>query len=268
MPKLFDADENPVDEADLKPGDFVYGEDGEEFQVQEVDADEVDEDDDDDEPVEKGFRPLSRNKAKAAGRLGRRAWNETGTGTKLGAAAGAGAAGGYAAGRVGKSASARFLEDISKAVTDEERDVVISKAMDQIETVSKAYTDLQEVVASLLGERDHEAFTEVAKGYGPLPIAADELGGVLQRAAAVLPEEDVLVIDRILSGAGEISKQLYVEQGYGGVAASDTYEQALALAGEVVSKSDLGLTQEQALTHIFDHNPAAYDEYLAEQNNG
>jgi hypothetical protein len=119
-------------------------------------------------------------------------------------------------------------------------------------------------MAQLLGEREHEQFSTVAKSYG-LGIDPNELGGLLQRAAHALPEEDVVALDRLLAGAGEISKQLYVEQGIGGYGESSVLEQVYAIAGgEVAKAAELGLTQEQAVTAIFDTNPAAYDEYLAE----
>jgi hypothetical protein len=46
---------------------------------------------------------------------------------------------------------------------------------------------------------------------------------------------------------------------------SSIVNQIYALAGDAVSKSEAGLTQEQAVTALFSANPTAYDEYEAEQ---
>jgi len=41
--------------------------------------------------------------------------------------------------------------------------------------------------------------------------------------------------------------------------------QVYAAAGEIVAKSGASMSQEQAVTAMFQANPAAYDAYLAEQ---
>lgn len=320
MPDLFDADENPVDESELRVGDFVYDEEGNEFQVRDdvdptTELEEELEEEGDPRYYQEELESVGKGVLSAVGtspkniarvRLGRmQAKEAVGAGKKrlgdeklatqmyLGrraagarrqvgeqtagarryvgqnklafAAGGAGAGGlgaGYAGGRVKKSAGQRFLEDISKAVSDEDRDQLISKVFDEYEDISKRNDLLEDVVVRLVDEREAEEYTEVAKGYGL--GSEDELGGLLQRAANSMDPEDVRLIDRLLQGAGEMSKALYVEQGIGGYGDSDVLEQVYALAGEGIAKSDLGMSAEQAVTAIFDNNPAAYEEYLAE----
>lgn len=182
--------------------------------------------------------------------------------------AGAGAAGGYGGSRVGKSFGGEVLEALSKALNDDERDTVISKAMDVVEDIAKRNEQLEEIVAELLDDREGQDFYEIAKSY-EVPVETDELAGVLHRASQYLPDEDLEVLDRVLSGASEITKSYFEEIGYGGPGGSnsDVMDQIAALADEaVVSKGlgESGLTREQAVAALFENNPEAYDQYLAE----
>lgn len=297
MPQLFDADENPVDESELQVGDFVYDEAGNEFQVRDDVEDDSDDDDDDyaSEFVDEGelagvgkglvaSGPLraggsragltargyaarggeavanAKNKAQPAlehyGRNKRR--------YQVGGAAAAGAAGGYGAGRVGKSAGRAFLEEIGKAFTDDDRDAVFAKAVDRIDEVSKRNSMLEDTIAALLDGQERKEFTEVAKSYG-VPVPEEDLGGFMQRAAHSLPPEDLHLLDRILTSHGEISKMAFTEQGIPGGYGSGVLEGVYGIAGQVIQKSaELGMTQEAAVTAVFDANPEAYEEYLAE----
>ena len=303
MPQLFDANDNPVDEADLQVGDFVYDEDGAEYQVRDDDGDDDEAYEDEDELAEVGKGLIASGPLRAGGsragltargwvsrgsealsnagnkaqpaleRAGRRArrWASDPNnqrGMAVGAAGAAGGAGAYEAGRrsgrrssVGKS----FLDEISKAFTDEDRDQVIAKALDGFSEVAKRNEELEDIVATLLDDTERSQFTSIAKGYGPLPVAEDELGAVLQRAAHLLPAEDVQLLDRVFSSSGEIAKALYSEEGVPGGYRSGVLEDVYGMAGEVIQKgAELGLTQEAAVTAVFDANPDAYEEYLSE----
>jgi hypothetical protein len=183
----------------------------------------------------------------------------------LAGAGGAGAAGGYGGHKVGKSFGGQVLEELSKALNDDERDTVISKAMDVVEDIAKRNDELEQVVAGLLDDREHEGFLEVAKGY-EVPVEADELASVLHKAAAYMDDDELAVLDRVLTGASEITKSYFEEVGYGGQVQSDILAQVEAIADNaVVSKgAELGLTREQAIASLFENNPAAYDAYEAE----
>jgi hypothetical protein len=274
MPTLFDADQNPVDEAELQVGDYVYDEAGNEFQVRDdVEPDEGDEGEEyEEEENEVGKAlipsgPLAEGASRAgftARAYGARAGNFARKNKKgLAVGGAAGGAAGYGAGRVGKSAGQRFLDEISKAYTDEDRDEVIAKALDGFSEVAKRNEMLEDALLELIEDREHEQYATVAKGYG-LGVDESQLGGLLQRAAHSMDPSDVQLIDQLLTSAGQISKALYVEQGVGGYGDSGVLDQVYAIAGEGVAKSDLGMTTEQAVTAIFDTNPGAYDEYLAE----
>ncbi|HEY5787497.1 MAG TPA: hypothetical protein VIT65_22255 [Microlunatus sp.] len=291
MPRLFDAEGNEVDEGELQVGDFVYDEDENEYQVRddvEPDGGEQTQEYDYDqgelelEGVGKagiGFGQATRRLVSGQGSGAMSAYarrSKVGEHVArnksryaLGGAATAGAGGGYALGGVGKSAGRsagqQFLEDISKAVTDEERDALVAKAFDHAEEVSKRNEILESAVVQLIDDRDLEQYTEIAKSY-ELGVDDEQLGALLFRASQALPEEDLVLLDRLLAGAGEISKQLFVERGMSTVGGdSDVLEQVYGLAGNAVAKNDFGMTPEQAVTAIFDNNPEAYEAYEAEQ---
>ncbi len=183
-----------------------------------------------------------------------------------GGVATAGGAAGYGGGRVKKSYGQEVLETLSKAVSTSERDVVVSKAFDAVEEIAKRNDDLEEVVGFLLEQRQLDDYTEIAKSY-ELPMEADALGGLLQRAANVLDQEDLEQLDRILTGASTVNKALYEEVGYGGYVESDALAAVYGAADQAVAKNaELGLTREQAVTALFSANPEAYDQYELEQN--
>lgn len=301
---LFDAKGDEVYEDELQPGDFVYDETGQEFQVAEGgDEDEdgaedgADEGGEDDEVGKAGgFGNLARDAAgrgsafarrKASsygtaasmeGRALRRAASERARGARQGAeqhvrrnrvryaagAAGVGGLGvGYGSGRVGKSLGDQVLEELSKAYTDDDRDQVIAKAMGRIEEVAKRNEQLEEAMVTLIEDRDATMFREVAKSYELGD--EDELGGLLLRASQVMDEDDVALLDRIFSSAGEIQKSYFEEVGIIGGGESTILDQVYGMATEVVAKgAESGLTQEQAVTAMFDANPDAYDAYEAE----
>jgi hypothetical protein len=306
MPELYDAEGTPVEIEDLQVGDFVYDDAGNEYNYVITD-DDGDEDDDSDEYEDADGReyaevgkargsmigPLARGdvlgraeraatstggnvarRAKQYGRYGkakgRQLQRQTGehlSDNKYAYGAGAGGvAVGYGGGRVKKSYGQEVLETLSKAVSTSERDVVVSKAFDAVEEIAKRNDDLEEVVGYLLQQHELNDYTEIAKGY-ELPIEHDELGGLLQRAASVLDQDDLVRLDRILSGASEVNKALYDEIGYSGQVESDALSAVFGAADAAVAKNaELGLTREQAVTALFSANPEAYDQYELEQN--
>lgn len=161
---------------------------------------------------------------------------------------------------VSKSLADQVREDLSKALGDIERDEIIAKALEE---VSKADERIAVAEAIAKSERDlrlTREYTEVAKSYG-VPVAAEELGPVLMRAAESLSYEDCAVIHKALSAAGAIFDEL----GANGVAEVDVLREVDSLLDtDVVSKSvDGGLSREAAISKAFEENPRAYDEYLA-----
>lgn len=304
MPDLFDADGTEVFEDELRPGDYVYDGEGQEFQVtadagpegsdaydgSEYEAEEANELAGVGKSVA-GLRATARDAGGRGAAFARRKATSYGVaagaqtragaaaarGTEAGqhlsrnrgryalGAAGAGGAGaGYAGGRrVGKSLGDQVLEELSKAYTDDDRDQVIAKALGRFEDIAKANEALQEQVSELLEAQEFGLFEQVAKGY-ELPGEEADIAGLLQRASAALPEEDVQALDRFFSAHGAIAKALYEEQGVIGGQESSILDQVYGMAGDVIAKSETGVTQEQAVTAMFDANPDAYDAYEAE----
>lgn len=169
---------------------------------------------------------------------------------------------------VGKSRS--FADEVrqtlSKALTDIERDDVISKAAVQIskaeeravraETIAKAERDL----------RLTREYVAKAQTYN-LPIEATELGPVLMRMVETMSDADCSVIAKALDAASAL---IGSEIGYQGAADNnDVLTQVDIFADELVAKSagTAGISKSAAVEQAFSANPRAYDEYLASRNN-
>lgn len=188
----------------------------------------------------------------------------------VGAGAGAGA-GGFMAGHhrgrrtaTSKSLGQELLTELSKAYTDGDRDTVVSKAIEAADRRAEAAERRANVAISKAErvelERETEAYVELAKSY-ELPVDPEDLGPILQTIAkSGLSREQLDTVDRIFTAAGE--QALYAEVGTGGVAPSSILEAAQAQAYEIVGKADASV--EAATAAVFDANPDAYLEYLAE----
>lgn len=161
---------------------------------------------------------------------------------------------------------ARVSEELSKAVSEQDRSAVLSKAFsDMAKRAEVAEARLADAETIAKSERDLRLTREyIAKAaeYN-VPIAADELGPVLMRAAEALSYEDCAVIHKALSAAGEM---LFDEIGYaGGADNDDPMSQLDALLDEQVAKSGTPVSKAATMTAFFDQNPGAYDALRAEQ---
>jgi hypothetical protein len=158
-----------------------------------------------------------------------------------------------------KSLGDSIIEELSKAVTDADRDEVIAKALNEVE-VYKA----QAAEALAWAEQEHdtrvtEAFISKAAEYN-LPVSPEVLGPILKAVAEVLTEEELDVIDEIFNAVGDA---LYEEIGYIGESSnSSVMDQVDAMANEYVGKSDF--SHAQMTTAMFSENPSAYDAYISE----
>jgi len=167
---------------------------------------------------------------------------------------------------VGKSFTAADLRvELSKAMSDDERDEIVSKAFDQL-------SQYQEIAkqAAYAADRERDLrldreYTEVAKNYA-VGVAPDELGPVLKRLAENMSADDCIVIAKALDSATAANDFIYRELGTSGMADNnDVFAQVEAHIDTLVSKADGSVSREAAISKVFDENPAAYDEYLAEQ---
>jgi hypothetical protein len=173
---------------------------------------------------------------------------------------------------VGKSAffqpqrgsfSASVMQELSKAVTDNDRDQVIAKALGRVEELEAAQYQAELIAKSERDLRLTREYISKAAEYN-LPVAPDELGPVLYRMAETMSYDDCAVIAKCLETAGEI---LFEETGYqGGGDNADIYSQVEAHAYDTFGKAE-NFDSVSAINTVFDQNPDAYDEYLAAQRN-
>jgi hypothetical protein len=279
---FFDAEGNEVAEDKLEHGDVVFSDSGEEY-VFVLDEEDVSEESSEEElagvgkalgtlprDMSRGLKsglggftdPLS-NKSKvgrAAAKVGRNPKK-----TAAAAAGGLGVAGGgaYMMGETKKSLGAEVLEQLSKAVTEDQRNEIITKALDRVDELETANENLSKSVEEMQEERITEAFIAKAAEY-ELPVDPVELGVILRKAATVLDESELDTLDTVLTAAG--SSEMFTELGYGGGASnSGVMDQVTGAAAELVGKAAGAISLEQAQTAMFDQNPDAYDAYLAEQ---
>lgn len=251
---IFSAEGNEVNPDELQHGDVVYDGEGNEYVY-------VDDDEEIPEPVGKAglpglgraaFTQGMKTNAKEAGAYIKRNKVPFGVG-----AAGLGAAGGAYA--LKKSAGDEVLEALSKAVTDEDRDAIIAKALDEVE-VYKAQA--VEVAKQLELEQDLRITSEYiskAAEYN-LPVAPDVLGPILKAVATVLTDEQLDVLDALFEAVGDA---LYDEVGYvGDTDNQSVLNQVNGYADELVGKADI--SKAEAVVAMFEANPSAYEAYLAE----
>lgn len=275
------TDENGevVDLDALEPGDLVYDAEGNEYVFDDDEDDDEDEfeDDEDEEPeVEKALPGLRRaafatgmkTNAKQAAGWANKNKKPLLAGSAVGGAAGA--AGGYALSKSEEKKMAKVekaqsfgdavLEELSKAVTDHDRDAVIAKALGEIEIAKAENAELRKSLEEIQDQVITDAFIAKAAEYN-LPVEADVFGPILKAVAEVLTDEQLDVLDEVLSAAGDM---LYAEIGYVGDTDNDSVTARVdAAAAELVGKS-ANYTHEQATVALYASNPDAYDAYLAQ----
>lgn len=151
------------------------------------------------------------------------------------------------------------LEELSKAVTERDREEIIAKAMDEVEIAKAQAAEAFEYAAALEDARIEDAFISKAAEYN-LPVAPEVFGPILKSIAEALTEEELELLDELFSAIGD---SLYDEIGYvGETSNSSVLDTVNGLASEFVGKSDV--SYEQAVSAMFEANPSAYDAYLSE----
>lgn len=164
---------------------------------------------------------------------------------------------------VAKSLAASVREELSKALTDEDRDAVISKALGKVDELVAAVSKADEIAKAERDLRLEREYTEIAKSYN-VPVRPDELGKVLKRLAETLTLEEQQVIQKCLE-ATTASQELFQEYGNrGGGDNVDILTQVDTLIDGQIAKSDS--SREEMVAAVFDENPEAYDNYLASRS--
>jgi hypothetical protein len=158
---------------------------------------------------------------------------------------------------VTKSYSQTVLEELSKAYSDEERDAVLSKAFGEMDQLRSQVAYNEEIAKSERDLRLTREYIAKADEYN-LPVASEELGPVLYRMAETMSYDDCAVIAKCLESAGSL---IFDEVGYiGGGDNSDVMSQVNAYAQTEIGKAD-----SESISKVFDENPDAYEEYLAQR---
>jgi hypothetical protein len=215
---------------------------------------------------------LARNRSAAssaapgaqASRFGSAAWGNRSNLQRAGIATAAATpfvAGGAVAGnkKFGKSLGDEVLENLSKAVNDDERSEIFAKALNEVEIYKAASEAMAAELDDLRDQQIEDVFIAKAAEYN-LPVSPGVLGPILKAMTEVLDDEQLEVVDQLFASVGDA---LYDEIGYVGDTDNvSVLDQVNAFAGELVNKSDLSPEQAQVLA--FESNPAAYEAYLNE----
>lgn len=165
---------------------------------------------------------------------------------------------------VGKSLADQVREDLSKALSDVERNEAISKAMAEVSKAEQRAAAAEAVAKSERDLRLTREYISKAAEYN-VPVAPEELGPVLMRMAESMSYDDCAVIHKCLTASGEI---IFNEIGYaGGGDNADIMSMVDAAIGETVAKSASELSKEQLITKAFENDDALYAQYLAERGN-
>lgn len=172
---------------------------------------------------------------------------------------------------VGKSLAEQVREDLSKALSDVERDEVISKAMGAI---SKAEQRANEAEAIAKSERDlrlTREYVSKAESYNVPGVTSQELGPVLMRAAEAMSHDDCVVLNKAFTAMGSAFTEL-------GATGAATNGDAFGVIEELLTPADdselskalkaRGSDAHEAIEKAFDADPSAYDRYLAERARG
>lgn len=167
---------------------------------------------------------------------------------------------------VGKSLAEQVREDLSKALSDVERDEVISKAMGEIAKAEQRAAAAEEIAKAERELRLRREYISKAESYGVPGVTAQELGPVLMRAAESLSHEDCVVLNKALTTSGEAFREL------GTSGASANHDAFGAVEALIASDSELskaleanGANRDDVIIKAFEANPDAYDEYLRDR---
>lgn len=293
--EVFDSEGAPVDVDSLEHGALVYDEEGNEYMY--ADPDEVeDPDEDDDETggvVGKAFPggaasaltrgrqavgsafedaknfmaprtgPQSRG---AGGQFGQKGRQLSRNGKLvLGGAGAAGAAGaaGYATTKksLSKSLGDSVLEELSKAVTQDEQRAIIAKALDEVQVAKAETSQVWKAFEEERNIRLEREFIAKADEYN-LPVEPEAFGPVLKRLVERMDEADLEVLDQVFKAAGDL---LFNEYGHvGGGANSSVIDEVDALASQMVSKAGGAFSTAEAQVALLEANPEMYDLYIQE----
>jgi hypothetical protein len=152
-----------------------------------------------------------------------------------------------------------FLEELSKAIRDEDRDEFSKALQTRFEAYEAEISKAHEIAKAERDLRLERDFIAKAAEFD-VPVAAEELGPVLKRLAESVSEEDFAVIVKCLDAATELSQEVFGEVGKRGTGTNDDLMSQVNAQAEELSKNH-DLDGASAISAVLEANPEAYDEY-------
>ncbi|KPL07981.1 hypothetical protein AMJ71_08525 [candidate division TA06 bacterium SM1_40] len=164
--------------------------------------------------------------------------------------------------------------DDDKPGIEEILNSVDAKVRPQLEAVLKAneaqakeLEEIKKAQAEAAADARRREFLAKAEGFKSLPIAAEDLGAVMQ-AAAEMGEDQAKRFSEFLTKASEIvaKSALLAELGSSVPGeAKEAGKQIQTKVEEMIKSSGGKLTPEQAEAEVLKTNPDLYDAYMAEK---
>ena len=159
---------------------------------------------------------------------------------------------------VGKSLGNQVRDDLAKALTEIERDDVISKALENVSKAEQRAEAAEKIAKAERTLRLEREYIAKAAQYS-LPIEPETLGPVLMRMAETMSYDDCAVIAKALDATSGIFDELGVQ----GMGSNTDPFAAIEAISDGVSKGDG--KKEELVEKYFTDNPRAYDEWLADR---
>jgi hypothetical protein len=162
----------------------------------------------------------------------------------------------------------KVCEDEDKMEHEEKEEV--SKSED-FEAILKAREDELVELRKSLADRDEEikskSYLEKAESFGTVPMAKDELAGLLRIVDESDAEGAYESLTRLLAGVGQLVEKSEAFQELGGSGEAEDSQPGVmgkidALADSYVQKSEGKITKEKAIAEVLKSNPALYTEWL------
>jgi hypothetical protein len=161
---------------------------------------------------------------------------------------------------VNKSFGDAMRSELSKALSDDDRDEVIAKAFDYVEYLEEVAKSAEQVAEEERYVRRQSEYLEIAKSYN-LPVSDEDLAEAMMAAEDALDPEYVEILATCLSAASDV---LFNEVGaQGGGTSSFLMDQIEDYANNAVAKSADGSTAAE-ISKAFEADPSLYDRYLDE----
>lgn len=153
--------------------------------------------------------------------------------------------------------------EVEKA--DEPKTEQVSKA--DYEQIAKEAKELRERVEKMEADQRRSDFVEVAKGLDKLPVKADDLGAILDKAEKALGD-DYSKLENLLKAANaqQDTAILFKQLSDGNEPEAESFDDKLAKAAKVILEKGDAPTIEQAKSLAMERDRDLRAAYAAERN--